>query len=115
MTTPTEDEALEDIEAEKFEIDLTKPTSPGNFGVDPDPVNHLFDLTEFDELLTCYLSFDEPITSLFSKNTDFNFFSSAAEAPSAIHSSPLPAVPPPTLQVTPASQPGSQEEQIEAL
>jgi hypothetical protein len=49
--------------------------------------------------------------------TDFNLFSSVEKAPSAAQTPIPPVILPPSLQVAPPSalQPGSQEEQIEAL
>ena len=96
---------------------MIKPTSPGNFNVDLAQVDCLFASTEFDELLAYFLSVDEPLSPLFMRNTDFNFSSPVEKAPSIVQTSPSPIIPPPSLQVTPpsASQPGSQEEQIEAL
>ena len=98
-------------------MDLAKPTPPGTLGVVSGLMNQSFDLAEFDDLLTCYLNFGEPMPSLFSGDVDFNFFSSTAEAPSTAQAFTPSVAVPPSSQITPpsASQPGSQAEKIEAL
>ena len=118
VITPTDEEALEDIGAQNYEIELTKPTSSGNFDIGPIQVDYLLIPQKFDELLDYLLNLDEPISPFFREDTNiFNFSSSAVETTSAVQTSPSLVIPPPSLQVTPpsASQPGSQEEQIEAL
>ena len=74
-TAQDEEKTQDDIEAEQFEINVIKPTSPGNFDVDPSLADYLFASTEFDEFLNCYLSVNEPTSLLFPESTDFNFFS----------------------------------------
>ena len=109
---------MEDIGAQNYEIELTKQISSGNFDIGPIQVDCLLAPQKFDELLDYFLNLDEPISPCFWGDTNiFNFSSSAVETPSAVQTSLPPVIPPPSLQVTPpsSSQPGSQEEQIEAL
>ena len=60
------------------------------------------------------MNLSEPLSPLFA---DLNFFPSAEKTLGIVQASPPPIIPSPPPKVTPpsASQPGSQEEQIEAL
>ena len=100
------DEGEESTEAQAYEVDVRKPTSPGNFNADLAQVDCSFASYEFDELLDYFLNLNEPLSPLF---TDFNFFSSVEKVLSIVQTSPPPVIPPPSLQATlpSASQPGS--------
>ena len=112
--TQVTDESQESAEAPDYEIDVIKTTSAGNSTVNFAQVDCSFISHGFNELLDYFLNLDEPSSPLF---TDFNLFSSVEKVSSTAQISPPPVIPPPSLQVAPpsASQPGSQEEQIEAL
>jgi len=131
------DEGGESNEAQRYEISLRDPTAPGKLDTGPvQVVNCSFAPCELDDLLDYFSNvnefptfdyssnvnefptFDEPSSPLFSKDTDIlSFFSFVEKAPSQTQASSPPVILPPSLQVAPpsASQPGSQEEQIEAL
>ena len=103
------DESQESGDARGFEVDIVKPASPGNLTANLAQVDCSFASHEFDELLDYFSKLNAPLTPLFTRDTDFNFFSSVEKAPSTFQTSPPPVIPPPSLQVTPpsASQPGS--------
>ena len=65
VITPTDEEALEDIRAQNYEIELTKPTSSGNFDTSLIQVDCLLTPQKFDELLDYFLNLDEPISPFF--------------------------------------------------
>ena len=110
------DEGEESAEAQAYEVDIRKPASPGNSTVNLAQVDCLFAPHEFDELFDYFFNLNEPLSPFFTGDTNiFGFSSSVAKTPSATQTSPPPAVPPPFPQITPISQPGSQEELIGAL